>query len=427
MPKLERARGLYQNGSRWWVRTVSAPNTARSASLSTGTDDLRTANRVAAMLESLEENRLNWDLLELLLDREITLLELYNAYSVGALNAVREARQKRLDAEKTDPDVEPWVGKWYKEHLTARVVGGEIRQRSADEYLRQLRAFVPDAEYFPASKFGEDYIKERLSTLVDPNRGTPLSPSTRRRYLASLQLFYRYARKRVPLMVNPFEERDWFPANGSPRSTYWDWDTTAEVLDRMSGEPRVFMHLVFGSGIELGAGMSMRGRHVPDSDRFQDRTVVAPGSKNEHREDRTIFVTDWAWGVLREHSRLVLPTAPLWSFNPSNRGREIREAFYEAQVAAGVIEAPPVNKKTGKKLWAAVNPHRIHDARHSYCYIRMLGLDGERRFSTKECSQQLGHADEQMVMKVYNKANIAQRLRLIELAEARQAGRDESK
>lgn len=426
MPKLERARGLYQNGSRWWVRTVSAPQTSRSASLSTGTDDLRTANRVAAMLDSLQENRLNWDLLELLLDREVSLLELYNAYSVGALSSVREERQRKLDAEKTDPDVEPWVGKWYKEHLTARVVGGEIGQRSADEYLRQLRAFVPDAEYFPASKFGEDFIKERLSTLVDPNRGTTLSPSTRRRYLAALQLFYRYARKRVPLTVNPFEERDWFPANGSPRSTYWDYDTAVDVLERMTGEPRLFMELVFGSGIELGAALAMKVGDVTRTG--EDHVVRARGSKNEHREDRLVFVTDRAYKQLMLHIRNRLPAAPLWeTLNPANRGREIREAFYEAQVAAGVIEAPPVNKKTGKKLWAAVNPHRIHDARHSYCYIRMLGLDGERRFSTKECSQQLGHADEQMVMKVYNKANIAQRLRLIELAEARQAGRDEGK
>jgi integrase len=51
----------------------------------------------------------------------------------------------------------------------------------------------------------------------------------------------------------------------------------------------------------------------------------------------------------------------------------------------------------------------------------LLGLDGEPRQSAKYCSMQLGHADEQMVMKIYSKANLDQRLRMIELAEARRS------
>jgi hypothetical protein len=44
----------------------------------------------------------------------------------------------------------------------------------------------------------------------------------------------------------------------------------------------------------------------------------------------------------------------------------------------------------------------------------------------KTLSMQYGHADETMAMKVYTKGNIKERLRLIELREARAAGRREA-
>jgi integrase len=179
------------------------------------------------------------------------------------------------------------------------------------------------------------------------------------------------------------------------------------VLDKMAGEAQTMMMTIFGSGIELGALLAQTGASV--NWRSSEQTMVAPGSKNEYREERTIFVRNWAWPALKEHARHVLPKAPLWTLNE----KQLREAFYNAQVAAGVIEAPAVSKRSGKKQWGAVNPHTIHDARHSYVVNAMLGLDGEEPIDIKQAAHQLGHADEQQVMKVYGKANIRQRLELI--------------
>lgn len=410
-----RERGLFKNGNRWWLRVRSPGGVVRKCS--TGTDNLKEANKVAQMVEALRENRPQWEWLELLAAGEIELATVYNHYVTGTLHQLREQRA-HAERRAADVDVEPWVEKWEKEHLAMQVKNGALRQETADAYVRQVRALIPAGEPFPRSQFTEETLKAKLDALLDARSGLPLSGSTRRRYVVAWQLFTKYARRRVPLEHNPFEFLDeWMPQNNSPRSTFYEFDKVRAVLDRMEGEARVAMTLVFGSGIELGALLRMTGASVGSND---ERTIVAPGSKNEYREDRTIFVDRWAWPTVKEHARHVLPMAPLFTITEG----ELRQAFYEAQVAAGLI-AQPEKSASYKWLWHAVKPHTIHDARHSYCINRTLGLDGEPRQDAKFCAHQLGHADEQMVLRIYAKANVRERLRLIELREAREAGQRE--
>ena len=406
MPReIKRERGLYLNGRLWWVR-VRAPSCAIKPR-STGTQDLRVANRVAQMLTQLRENRPQWDLLELAASGELALDHLYNHFAAGTIATLRaDLAAAKVSAQ--DEDVEPWVTKWETEHLALQ----SISALQKADYVRQVRALIPAGVTFGRSLFTEDYVKSQLLAL-------PVSSSTRRRYLVAWELFYRYARKRVPLTVNPFEDVDeWRPANGSPRSTFWDHDTRVAVLDRMSGESRAAMALVLGTGIELGALMALRHGDVGSD---QERTIVAHGSKNQHREDRTVFVDQWAWKLFKAWKPLGTPNAPVFAL----REEQIREEFYEAQVAAELIEEPATSENY-KPLWHAVKPHTIHDARHTYVVCRLLGLDGEPKQDLKYCATQLGHADEQMVMKIYGKANIRERLRLIEIGEARRAGAQEA-
>ncbi|MGH7749718.1 MAG: hypothetical protein ACREQ5_33875, partial [Candidatus Dormibacteria bacterium] len=116
-----RARGLYRNGGRWWLR-VKAPS-GRRARRSTGTTNLVLANRVNAMLASLEESRPQWDLLELAAAGTLPLGELYNAYAAGALHTLRQ----ELVARPDDPDLEPLVGEWERTHLPARDLTARCR------------------------------------------------------------------------------------------------------------------------------------------------------------------------------------------------------------------------------------------------------------------------------------------------------------
>lgn len=407
--EIKRERGLYKNGNLWWVR-VRGPISRTVRPRSTGYAELRDANRVARKLEELADERTLWDWLEKIVTGCVELRRVYDHAAAGSLHVLR-AELEQAATVAQDEDVEPWVKRWAEEHLELQ----SISTLQKWDYVRQVRALVPAGVALPRSAFTEDYVKATLLGLKDGRSGKPVSSSTRRRYLVAWELFYRYARKRVPLTVNPFEDvEDWRPANGSPRSTFWDHDTRVKVLDRMTGQARAAMALVLGTGIELGALLALTYADIG-----KDRTIVAHGSKNAAREDRTVFVDKWAWKIVKQYvgEVLGLPSAPVFSIGEA----VIRDEFYWAQVAQGLI-AKPATSASYKLLWNPVKPHTIHDARHTYVVNRLLGLDGEPKQDLKYCATQLGHADEQMVMKIYGKANIRERLRLIEIGEAKRQG-----
>ena len=216
----------------------------------------------------------------------------------------------------------------------------------------------------------------------------------------------------MPLTDNPFEDEEWIPSNNPPRSKYWDHETRKLVLSKMEDEElRVAATLILGTGIELGPLPEMTASAINS-----DRTVFVQGTKNDSRRDRTVFVDRWAWKVVQGYAKNFLPRAKL--FPTIGDGKRLREAFYCAQLAAGLIDKPKVSP-SGKKLWKAVSPHTLHDARHTYCYCRLLGLDGEPRESTKFCAHQLGHGSEQMVNQIYGKANLEERIRQLAAEEMR--------
>jgi integrase len=409
---MTRERGLYKNGSRWWLRVRT--HFGRAKAVSTGTQDLRLANKIARMVADLRDDVRHADWLDLVYAGDVTLPELYDHRQGGTLHVLRESltvKRKRA----ADPDLRPFVDRWAEEHLAHLSLRPGVRA----EYERQVRALIHPDTPFPVSRWTETAIRSVLNGLTHPLTGRPLTGSSKRRYVVAWRLFHRWARKRVPLPHNPFEDvGEWVPKNNPARSQWHSHEDARRCIEAMpDAESRAFLALLYGSGIELGAALAMRGRHVG-----QDRTIVAPGTKTSSRIDRTIIVDEWAWPIFRAHAASVGPAARLWSLDPAQKGDTLREAYYRVQAALGLIEEPSRSPRTGKPQWAAVKPHRLHDCRHSYAITRLLGLDGEPRQDIKYVAHQLGHADEQMVMKVYAKANVDQRLRLQELrARAQQA------
>lgn len=397
--------GLYKHGSRWW-RWLRLPSGKRQR-VSLGTDDTELANRVSRCLLELCDSRPQWDLLAALESRATDAMQLYNHYAAGETAALRT--RLTASAAADDTDLDPLVTVWYTDHLPLTEAGAGQR----DDYLRQVRALIPAGAPFPASRFTEDTLKAALLTLRDKRSGELLSSSTRRRYYVAWKLFYRWARKKATgFGESPFEDADWVPANGASRTTYWEHARRLEVLGYMTGEARAAAALVLGSGMELGALLALERSHVG-----ADRRVVAPGSKTEYRENRLVLVDEWAWAIFLPWYNSSHPQDGQRVFSIGEHA--LREAFYAAQVKAGLVKEPP---KSGnyKKLWRREHVHTIHDCRHTYALNRLLGLDGEPRQSMKFVSHQLGHADEQMLIRIYNKTNAADRLRLIELAEAQQ-------
>jgi len=182
---------------------------------------------------------------------------------------------------------------------------------------------------------------------------------------------------------------------------------------------RVALTLIFGTGIELGAVLNLRGQHVLGGD---ENKLIVPGTKTEFRRDRIVFVDAWAWPTFYEHARQRGASELL--FDPEvvgMDGRMLREALYDAQVRRELIAPPPVST-AGRRLWGEVKKHDIHDARHSYAMNRLLGLDGDPAQSMKYVANQLGHADEQMVMRIYAKFRAEDRVRFLQMARVRNQG-----
>ncbi len=375
--------GLWKNGALYWMRVKNS--TGAVTPRSTGTSDVKLAARVRDMVYALVDVRPMWDLLDAAAAGEIKLIDLYNAYSAGDTSNFRKSRAERTD----DPNIEPLVQKWYDEHLAAR----SITQESRDNYCRQVRLLIPAGVRFPRSQFSEDYIKAFLL-------GLKVTGSTKLRIVAALKLFGKYARKRAKPMEDPFEDADWLPKNNPSRLVWWDHETRIAVLAKIENpEFRHALALMLGSGIELGALVAMTVNDINS-----DQTIVARGTKNESRRNRTIMVDDWAWQM--QFPDYSPPKKGLMFPGIDADGGNLREAFYEAQQALGLIEAPERAPKTGKRLWKAVGAHTLHDSRHTYAVCRSLGLDGEPEQNAKFCAHQLGHANELMVLRIYGKVNL---------------------
>lgn len=403
----EREPGLYRNGSRWWMRV--GPPGSDPRRVSSGTTDLRHANRMAQMVKEFRHNRQMWEWLSMVHSGDVRLADLYDHWRNGSLDILREDA-RRAAAEREDADVEPFVSRWLEEVVQTRGLTGH----TALTYERYLRALVPAGERFPRSRLNEDYLTATLAGLRRSD-GKLVSGSSRRAYFNAWRQFFRWARKRVPLIENPFE--DMAPPRRSPsRTVYWEFDRVQEVLSQVPrGHLRVALTLIFGSGIELGAITKLLGQHVLGGN---ENKIMVPGTKNDFRRNRVVFVDAWAWPAVNFHARNRRTSQPL--FDPDvigYNGRLLREALYEAQVRARLIPAPP-RSSAGKPLWGSVPKHDVHDARHTYAMIRLLGLDGARPESMKYVANQLGHVDEQMVMRIYSKFRAEDRLRFLELSRA---------
>ncbi len=174
----------------------------------------------------------------------------------------------------------------------------------------------------------------------------------------SRRLFLKFARRHVPEIPHALEfESDWAPENAPSRTTYRSHAQTIAVSDRMSGETRRARGLVFGTGLETGALMALTHAHL-----LSPRVIVAPGSKNSARRDRTILMSEWAAAIFSSGLSTGSPSAPVFSFTHS----ELRKAFYRAQVDLGMVSEPKRSSARASRyggMWSVFTtstPHVTH-------------------------------------------------------------------
>jgi len=382
----------YKNGRLYWLR-VRDPLTGTRTPRSTGTDNEKIATKVSAMLDVLADDTRKHVWLTRAARGDVGLDLLYAHWSRGSLDDLALQLEDGLLDEK--------VREWAAGELAAM----DVSERTRADYLRQVRALVPEGSKLRLSGLTQDVVRDAMLSLRDPKTGELVSGSTRRRYIAAWRLFFGY------LGVNPLRGAKWLPTNAGTKPQPYDHETRLRVLAHMEGEARRLMTLIFGTGMELGAALAGRAGDLQAAERL----ILARGTKTQSREHRTIFIDEWALPAVVEQAEGKAPHEPLWTITE----QQLRTAFYWAQVKAGLIDEPPFSKSR-KRLWHAVSPHTIHHARHTYVVCRVLGLDGEPRQDLSFCAMQLGHADEQMVMTIYNKTNLRERLKLILAREAQE-------
>lgn len=287
----------------------------------------------------------------------LDVLDLYDAWTFrheGALDAIRE----RLD----DVDLEPHVDEWLKA-LTA----GELRESDTPERYRvHIRTLMPEGKRFPRSRL-------TYRTIVQWLAGLKVSDPTRRKYRAALSSFCRHLVKAEVLATNPVATVE-APKASAPRQRY----LAMHDIHQARGSSGRALPNALRPHARHGHGVSAALRVKRADIDPLTRKVRAHGTKT-HARDREVYVDSWAWSYVERAMKHLTPGAPLfpsvdrWSASEAHRAacKELGEDFAD---------------------------YRMHDARHSYA-VRAIKAGA----SLEHVARQLGHADTQMVVKVYGR------------------------
>jgi integrase/recombinase XerD len=346
-----------------------------------GTTDRATARAIDRMLEVLKGKR-DWELLHAAAFGDLGVGELWDAYRGG------EAALALLRARLNDVDLAEHVGAWLS-WLYAQL-GDD--SPTPGVYRRYIRSLIPEAPedgagggtlprmdargpYRPAAPFyRSELTTERLMTWL---AALPVSSGTRRSYHTGVSSFFKYLKLVGLVERNPMRDVDAPPANPA-REQYLEHADVLRLVDAQPEPYRTLSALIHGAGLELTVALALTRADV-EMDR---RRVRARGRKMRRRQakrarDRYARVEAWAWAYVERHVRTLLPGAPLF---PGISTKMARLRHNQALARLGLTDYHP------------------HDARHTYA-VRALRAGA----SPRVVSKQLGHVDEQMVMRVYGK------------------------
>jgi integrase len=284
----------------------------------------------------------------------------------------------------------------------------EPSEGTRNEYVRQVRGLIPEKRPYMRSAITVDAGKEWLGDLTEAG----LSSSTRRRYGVALVQFAQFLREQKAIDVTTMAEfREWtLPKNNRERQVWWNWKQLQTCLAKLpAGEEgsieekvRVATMLVFATGMEQSAVLGIKGRDVMPRLRTAYANRETDVGKNVWRR-RNCQVRKWAWPTFKAYAERFGHNELLFADLSPDRWRE---AFYNAQAAAGLCTRELVKSEGGHHYYTWNDTHTLHDGRHTLCYLAMTGEDGDKKQGLHYCKQQLGHRDLQMVQRIYANFNL---------------------
>jgi len=318
------------------------------------------AQRIAAMWESLATEHRAWDLLEPVLtarrrERTERLGRLYDLWVSTRYN-VQEMRRLLSDV-----DLEPLVPRWHATHR--RGVG----ETHASQLIARVRWLLPEGEPCPLSRVTTAWLTERLAAY-------PGKRNTLRRVHSAWSGFFDYAsRVHGHFPVNPMLAVS-RPADEHSPIQFYELNEVRRIVEAQpTPERRALFAILYGTGIEVGTALRLTRADVWDV----SREIRAAGTKT-HTRDRVAVVADWAWPIVAEYVRRMLPTAPLFP----KKWKTYQVAHWHAWIVGERLTLP-------RRI-------KVHAARHHWAVMRLragVPLEVVRR--------QLGHSTPVLTLKTY--------------------------
>lgn len=369
-----------------WKLRITAPSGA-SAILSTERTKKADADKVEAAYKIWRgddgERFARPDVLELLVDKEVTLAQAYAAHTAGTLNdlvadvvqrreaaaaAAELARQEELAQEAADAeDLRPHVALWVKWK------GKQTRgAASIGAYLKQLEVLYPPGTPFTLPLFGRKELKARLEAL-------DVDAPTRNRYKAAASSFGEYLLDKELIEINPARLIRGFGENPARKIHY----AMADAKRLIAGLPQpnaALAAIMFGFAAEWGACTeTIAGDLALDANPV---TMDVRGTKTAslRRDTRRRIVPlvkelRWLLPYIRPVLQGKLPGAPLFP------GLHETDALRTQRDVARVLKIHAVGEDT-------FGEHGLHDWRHSHA-VNLLKLN----YPPQIVADHLGHSD----------------------------------
>ena len=219
---------VYRHGSTF---TVGIPTrNGRWIKKTTGTSDRALAKAMGRMIDDLV-NRREWLLLEAMTrsskKKPLSVGEVFDSVRMNELDLLRD----RL----TNVDLDPLVALWVTEPLT------DLAPDTREHYALYVRSLIVAGTRFPASALTFTSITTWLAERA-------VGPSTKRKYLAALASFCKYARRKGAIKGNPLMDVE-APPPGPPRRQWLEPPEVKTLLDAMEPPYRMVSLLMHATGM----------------------------------------------------------------------------------------------------------------------------------------------------------------------------------
>ncbi len=338
---------LYSRGGVYYVGVPTHPD--GWVKRTTETKNRVLAQAMSRMLDELgPRGRRAWVFLDAVKTGSLSVARLYDAFSSGQLDT--------LKAEINDVDIQSYIAEWLKS------LNDHVALDTLQHYATHVRSFIPENDRFPISRLSRVELSKWLNS-------RECGPSTKRKYRAAMSSFCEYLISLELLQVNPMLQVR-APRASPPRMRYLEHSEVIRLVEAQEEPFRTISALMHATGMEISAILRITRGDI-DTETWM---VRAHGTKTNAR-DRQAYVMAWVRPYLLRRINSLLPSAELF---------------------VGITRWAPTKSHSRACKALGIANYTLRDSRHTFAVnAAKTGVPAEL------IAAQLGHADTQMVNRVY--------------------------